>query len=166
MAAYEAEYLNDRGRATQRLRRRTRLIPRQLEALRWLESLVAQSPQPGDSVAAWLNPALAGHLEAAAIFALAQLAERINAVGPRWYTGIKAMGHGKALRSVEWLKDVANTQQDSVALQPGRHVASARSKLYACELNAVVAPATAIRPLKKFIVPAELDGTHELYRRP
>ena len=36
MAAYEAEY----GRATQRLRRRARLIARQLEALRWLESLV------------------------------------------------------------------------------------------------------------------------------
>ena len=41
-----------------------------------------------------------------------------------------------------------------------------RSKLYAYELNAVVAPATAIRPLEKFIVPAELDGTRGLYRRP
>ena len=40
------------------------------------------------------------------------------------------------------------------------------SKLYAHELNAVVAPATAIRPLEKFIVPAELDGTNGLYRRP
>ena len=39
-------------------------------------------------------------------------------------------------------------------------------KLYAHELNAVVAPATAIRPLEKFIVPAELDGTSGLYRRP
>ena len=61
IAAYEAEY----GRATQRLRRRARLIARQLEALRWLESLVAQSPKAGDSVAAWLNPTLASHLEAA-----------------------------------------------------------------------------------------------------
>jgi site-specific recombinase XerD len=34
------------------------------------------------------------------------------------------------------------------------------------ELNAVVTPATAIRPLEKFIVPAELDGSHGLYRRP
>ena len=39
IAAYEAEY----GRATQRLRQRARLIARQLEALRWLEGLVAQS---------------------------------------------------------------------------------------------------------------------------
>ena len=41
-----------------------------------------------------------------------------------------------------------------------------RSQLYAHELNAVVAPATAIRPLEKFIVPAELDGSRGLYRRP
>jgi len=162
MAAYEALYSNDRGRATQRLRRRARLIARQLEALRWLEGLVAQSPKAGDSVAAWLNPTLASHLEAADIFTLAQLVERINGIGRRWYAGIKAMGEGKALRIVEWLRE----HQDSMELQLGCHVAMARSKLYAHELNAVVAPATAIRPLEKFIVPAELDGTHGLYRRP
>jgi hypothetical protein len=38
-------------------------------------------------------------------------------------------------------------------------VALPRSKLFAHELRAVVAPATAIRPLEKFIVPAALDGT-------
>jgi site-specific recombinase XerD len=158
VAAYETEY----GRATQRLRRRARLIARQLDALRWLESLVAQSPRAGDSVAAWLNPALAGHLEAADIFTLAQLVERINGIGRRWYAGIKAMGEGKALRIVEWLRE----HQDSIELQLGRHVAMARSQLYAHELNAVVAPASDIRPLEKFIVPAELDGTRGLYRRP
>ena len=81
IAVYEAEY----GRATQRLRRRARLIARQLEALRWLEDRVAQSPKAGDSVAAWLNPTLASHLEAADIFTLAQLVERINGVGRRWH---------------------------------------------------------------------------------
>ena len=162
IAAYEAEY----GRATQRLRRRAQLIARQLEALRWLESLVAQSPKAGDSVSAWLNPTLASHLEAADIFTLAQLVERINGVGRRWHAGIKAMGEGKALRIVDWLQDVANTHQASIALQLGRHVAMPRSKLYAHELQAVVLPATDIRPLEKFIVPAELDGTRGLYRRP
>ncbi len=144
VVAFEAEY----GPATQRLRRRSRLIARQLEALRWLEGLVAQSPKAGDSVAAWLNPTLASHLEAADIFTLAQLVERINGMGRRWYAGIKAMGQGKALRIVEWLQEVANAHHDSIELQLGRHVAVARSKLYAHELNAVVAPATAIRPLK------------------
>ena len=166
IAAYEALYSNDRGRATQRLQSRSRLIVRQLEALRWLESLVAQSPKAGDSVAAWLNPTLASHLEAADIFTLAQLVERINGIGRRWYSSVKAMGEGKALRIAEWLRDVANAHQDSLELQLGRHVAMARSKLYAHELQAVVAPATAIRPLEKFIVPAELDGTCGLYRRP
>ena len=162
IAAYESEY----GRATQRQRRRARLIARQLEALRWLEGLVAQSPKAGDSVAAWLNPTLASHLEAADIFTLAQLVERINGVGQRWYAGIKAMGEGKAQRIVEWLQTLANTHQDSIALQLGRHVAMPRSKLYTHELQAVVLAATDIRPLEKFIVPAELDGTRGLYRRP
>jgi site-specific recombinase XerD len=162
LIAYEAEY----GRATQRLRNRARLISRQLEALRWLEGLVAQSPKAGDSVAAWLNPTLTSHLEAADIFTLAQLVERINGVGRRWYAGIKAMGEGKALRIVEWLRDVANVNPDGTELQIGRHVALARSKLYAHELSAVVAPATAIRPLEKFIVPVELDGSLGLFRRP
>ena len=154
IAAYEAEY----GRAMQRLQRRGKLIARQLAALRWLEDTIAQPPRAGDSVAAWLNPTLAGHLEAADIFTLAQLVERINGVGRRWYAGVKAMGEGKALRIIEWLQNVVGTHPESLALQLGRHVAVARSQLYAHELNAVVAPATDIRPLEKLIVPAELDG--------
>ena len=162
IAAYEAEY----GRATQRLRRRARLISRQLDALRWLEALVAQSPKAGDAVAAWLNPTLAGHLAGADILTLAQLVERINGVGRRWHAGIKAMGAGKAPRVVAWLREVVDSHDDSLALQLGGHVAVARSKLYAHELQAVVAPATDIRPLEKFTVPAELDGSRGLYRRP
>ena len=156
--AFEAEY----GKASARQKRRATLIARQLDALRWLEGLIAQSPRAGDAVAAWLNPALANHLEAADILTLAQLVERINGIGRRWYAGIKAMGEGKAQRIVEWLRE----HQDSIGLQLGHHVAMARSQLYAHELNAVVAPATDIRPLEKFIVPAELDGTRGLYRRP
>ncbi|HRO60411.1 MAG TPA: tyrosine-type recombinase/integrase, partial [Burkholderiaceae bacterium] len=38
--------------------------------------------------------------------------------------------------------------------------------LFAHELRAIVAPATEIRPLEKFVVPAELDGSQGLYRRP
>ena len=162
IAAYEAAY----GRATQRLRRRARLIARQLEALRWLQGMVAQSPKAGDAVAAWLNPKLTGHLEAADIFTLAQLTERINGIGRRWHASIQGLGAGKAQRIVDWLQDVAQADDVGMALQLGPHVALARSQLYAHELNAVVQPATDIRPLEKFIVPAELDGTRGLYRRP
>jgi len=158
IAAYEAEY----GTATQRLSRRARLIKRQLEALRWLEGLVAQSPRAGDGVAAWLNPSLAEKLEAADIFTLAQLVDRINGLGLRWYTGLKALGEAKAQRIVDWLRQY----EASIGLQLGRHVVRPRSELYRHELAAVVQPATAIRPLEKFIVPAELDGRAGLYRRP
>ena len=162
IAAYEAEY----GRETQRLRRRARLIARQLEALRWLEGLVAQQPSAGDAVASWLNPGLASHLHAADIFTLAQLVERINGVGRNWYVGIKAIGARKAARIVEWLREVARVEQNQQALQLGSHVELPRSQLFAHELKAVVAPATDIRPLEKFILPAALDGTQGLYRRP
>ena len=156
--AFEAEY----GKASTRQKRRTKLIAKQLDALRWLEGLIAQSPRAGDGVAAWLNPTLASHLEAADIFTLAQLIERINGIGRRWYAGIKALGEGKARRIVEWLRE----HEATVGLQLGRHIDQPSTKLYMHELNAVVAPASEIRPLEKFIVPAELNGMRGLYRRP
>jgi hypothetical protein len=51
---YHARY----GTLLQRQARRSRLIARQLEALAWLERLVAQPPQAGDALAAWLHPDL------------------------------------------------------------------------------------------------------------
>ena len=150
------------ARAGRSRERRARLVAKQLDALRWLEALVAQPPRAGDALAAWLNPTLAAHLEAADIFTLAQLVERINGIGRRWFAGIRAMGEGKAQRIAEWLRE----HEATIGLQVGRHVAQPRSRLFAHELNAVVSPATEIRPLEKFIVPAELDGSRGLYRRP
>ena len=157
-AAFEAEY----GKASARQKRRAKLIGRQLDALRWLEGLIAQSPRAGDAVAAWLHPTLASHLEAGDIFTLAQLIERINGIGRRWYAGVRAMGEGKAQRIIEWLRE----HEASIGIPLGRHIEQPASKLYMHELNAVVAPASEIRPLEKFIVPAELNGTRGLYRRP
>jgi site-specific recombinase XerD len=162
IAAFEKAY----GRATARQRKRAKLITRQLEALRWLEGLLAQAPRAGDAVAAWLHPSLASHLEAADIFTLAQLVERVNGIGQRWHASIKALGAHKAQRIVAWLHDIGNTQPGVAALQLGRHVALPRRKLFAHELNAIVAPASDIRPLEKFIVPAALDGSQGTYRRP
>jgi alkylhydroperoxidase family enzyme len=79
IAAYEVAH----GSASARQRRRGRLIERQLDALRWLESLVAQPPRAGDSVVCWFELALAQHLEAAGLVTLARLVERINGVGRR-----------------------------------------------------------------------------------
>jgi site-specific recombinase XerD len=155
---YQARY----GTRALRQSRRSRLIGRQLEALAWLERLVAQAPESGDAVASWLHPDLAAHLEAAGIFTVRQLIDRINGLGLRWWTGIRAVGAAKAERIMDWLRG----HQASIGLSIGAHVQVQRSKLYDHELARVVPRATAIVPLEKFIVPAELDGSNGLYRAP
>ena len=156
--AYEKEF----GSASRRASRRARLVARQLEALRWLESMVAEPPRAGDAVASWLNPTLARHLEAAGIFTIAQLVERINGIGKRWTASLHSLGVAKGQRIEAWLRE----HEATLGLAVGRHVAVARSQLYSHELQAVVQPATGIRPLEKFLVPEELDGSRGAYRRP
>lgn len=158
LEAYQAEY----GSITQRQSRRLRLIQKQLDALLWLEQLVAQPPLSGDALAAWLHPDLADRLEAASLFTVRALIDHINGTGKTWWRGIQALGVAKAARIEEWLRAHAST----IGLSIGNHVLVKRSKLYAHELDRVVARATAIVPLEKFIVPAALDGSAGLYRAP
>jgi site-specific recombinase XerD len=158
IGAFEAEY----GRASQRSSRRARIVQRQLEALRWLETLVAQPPRAGDAVAAWLNPAVATKLEAADIFTVAQLVERINGVGRRWAASIQGVGEGKAARVLQWLKD----NEATIGAAVGAHALLPRASLYRHELQRLVPAATDIRPLEKLVVPAALDGRAGAFRRP
>src|SRR5450631_2689736 len=68
------------GTDAERRSRRARLIRRQLEALQWLEQLVAQDPGAADGVAAWFAPSIASRLEKAKLRTLADLVARINGV--------------------------------------------------------------------------------------
>ena len=156
--AYEAHYRAELSRA----KRRRRLMQRQLEALQWLQQLVAQPPSAGDAVGSWLSTSLSAHLEAADIFTLAQLVERINGVGNRWHAGIPGLGPAKARRIEAWLKEHERT----IGMGLGAHIERPRHTLFKHELERVVQPATDIRPLEKFRPPAELDGSKGLYRRP
>lgn len=156
------QYQEQYGTATQRQSRRSRLIAKQLDALRWLENLVAQPPQAGDALASWLHPDLADHLEHAGILTLRQLVERINGIGLRWWASIPAIGAGKAERILMWLR----AHQVTLGIALGAHVTVKRSKLYRHELQRVVPRATAIVPFDKFIVPAALDGSAGMYRAP
>lgn len=73
--AFEAEY----GRAGKRQTRRLR--HQGLEPAQRVELLLDQPrkpPRAGDAVSAWLKPSIALRLEAAGIFTLAQLLERIK----------------------------------------------------------------------------------------
>ncbi len=155
---YQAQY----GSATHQQSRRRRLIARQLDALAWLERLVAQPPQGGDAIASWLHPDLVVHLEAAGLFTVHHLVDRINGMGKRWWTGIRAIGTAKAARIIDWVA----THEATTGLPIGAHVNIKRSKLYAHELDRVVPRATAIVPMEKFIMPTALNGADGLYRAP
>ena len=135
--------------------RRARVIERQLEALRWLEGLVAQDPRPLDGVAAWLNPAVAARLERAGLGTLFSLVERINGVGARWWAQVPGIGERKATRILDWLQ--AN-EEVLGGLRVGRHAAQPRAQLAPALLASVVPPSTSLVPYEKFVVPPALDG--------
>ncbi len=112
----------------------------------WLEEQIAEPPRAGDAIGAWFSAPITGHLQASGITTIAELLNRINGIGRRWYGSVKAIGATKAARIEEWLR----AYEDSIGTAIGRHVTIARSQLYAHELAAVMAPATDIRPLKSW----------------
>lgn len=158
LARYETVF----GKSAVRRSRRSRVLLKQLEALRWLEALVAQPPVSGDPIASWLHPDLARHLQAAGLFTLRALVDRINGIGRRWWASVPAIGVVKAGRIIEWL----TVHEGSLGMVVGAHVRIERLKLYAHELEKVVPKATAVVPLVKFIVPHELDGSAGRFRAP
>ncbi len=162
-AAEQAEaYAEAFGEAAAGNSRRRRVMDRQLEALRWLEGLVAQDPQAGDAVSSWLAPALADRLERAGIPTLFALVERINAIGARWWGGVPGIGATKGERILEWLR----AHEASIGVAVGPHVAKKRTALLPAELDLVVPPATALVPLEKFLTPSALNGSAGRFRAP
>ena len=161
-AEQQEAYAEAFGAGTHKYSRRARLIARQLEALRWLEQLVAQEPGASDGVAAWFAPSIASRLEKARLHTLAELAARINGVGARWWTSVPGVGDRKAKRIVDWLR----LYESSTGLPIGSHVAALRTQLQPVELDRVVAPATALVPFEKFLLPSDLDGSEGRFRAP
>jgi site-specific recombinase XerD len=170
LGAFEAEYRE----VLRHARRRERLIERQLEALGWLESLtrqfpqtrrVAQPPCASDAVDVWINPLLARHLKRAGLATLGELVQRINGIGLRWYAPIRGLGPVKAERILKWLRDHEASIAASGGSALGQHIDRPRAQITRVELDGVTAPATAVRPLEKLIVPRPLDGSGGLNRR-
>lgn len=155
-------YQEHYGAARVRPSKRARLVVRQLQALQWLETLVAQPPRAGDAVSAWLQPELASHLQQADINTLGELVARINGIGLHWWRSIRAVGSIKATRLVDWLM----LHQASIGVPIGSHVTTTRANLESWQLQRVVKRDTAIVPLDKLIVPAQLDGRSGAYRVP
>lgn len=159
-AEQREEYATEYGGTNRHAARRQQLVNRQLEALRWLEEQVAQDPQPGDGVSAWLAPALATKIEGAGMPTIFTLIERINAMGSRWWTGVPGIGETKATRIVEWLVTYAKV----IGMPIGAHALTKRTELQAGVLDAIVLPSTSLVPLEKFIVPSDLDGSAGRFR--
>lgn len=161
LAAFEEAWgAETEGRRQQSKRRR--LVDRQLEALSWLEGLASRAPRADDPVEDWLAPALAQRVAAAGMPTLRSVADRIQAVGMRWWTTVPAVGPTKAARIVEWLR--VHQQETGLALGP--HAFAPISRLGRAALQPVVPPATAVRPLEKFVVPEALRGRTGHFRAP
>jgi site-specific recombinase XerD len=158
LAAFENRY----GNASTRQSRRARLIAKQLEALRWLEDLIAQPPMAGDPIVCWINPDLAARLNRAGLLTVRQLIGHINGTGQRWYTAIPAIGAGKAQRITDWLR----LHEASLGMTLGSHVRVTRAQLGPGQLARVVPRQTGIVPLNKLIVPHALDGHDGRFRAP
>lgn len=142
--------------------RRSRVIAKQLEALQWLEDLVAQAPKPGDGVGAWFAPALADKMERSGLPTLFSLVQRINGIGARWWTGVPGIGTLKASRVVAWLR----MHEGTIGVAVGGHVDAPRTKLRGVDLVHVVPAGTALVPLEKLVVPEVLSGKEGAFRAP
>jgi integrase len=158
----EAAYIEEYGAGVVGLSRRAELIARQIEALRWLEDLVAEAPRATHTVGNWFMPELAARMEKANIHTLQDLVDRINGIGARWWTGLPGIGALKGERIADWLR----MNEASIGMEIGEHVAKPRTQLQPALLAGVVPAATALVPLEKLIVPAALNGSAGRFRAP
>jgi site-specific recombinase XerD len=77
--------------------RREKLRARQLQLLKTLEGVAAETPLSSDLVSGWFDDLTATKLISAGMLTLADLGARI-AVGGRWYSALPAVGRTKAQR--------------------------------------------------------------------
>ncbi|MCC7545340.1 MAG: tyrosine-type recombinase/integrase, partial [Aquabacterium sp.] len=77
--------------------RRENLRTRQLQLLKALESVAAETPLPSDLISGWFDDVTAHKLIAAGMVTLADLGAKI-AVGGNWFSALPAVGRTKATR--------------------------------------------------------------------
>ena len=148
--------------AARRRERAARLRQRQREALAWLERRIVQDPEAGDPVAAWFADAIVRRLHVGGIYTLHQLAERIDGVGRGWWRGVPGIGPASGARLQRWVGEHAET----LRVRLGAHTTVPRRQLDVHALVAAKPRVTAIVPLERFRVPADLDGAHGRFRAP
>jgi len=142
-------------------RKRQRLISRQLEALKWIEPLIAADPVREDWVAAWFDETISKRLLLAGLPTLGHLLDCIASAGYRWWVGVPRLGEKGAARIVAWLRGY----EASLGAIPEQSLVPLRSM----STNALIQQrqsSTGIVPLESFAAPADLDGREGSNRYP
>jgi site-specific recombinase XerD len=147
--------------ADKKSRQRQKLISRQIEALVWVEQLLATDPVPGDLVSAWFDGAVADRLILADIPTIDALMDRIRHKGYRWWMTVPKLGEKGATRVVQWLRGY----ELALGSLPD-HVLSPLRTLSVPVRLGQRHPQTAIVPIEAFVVPANVDGTSGSNRWP
>lgn len=140
-------------------KRRARLVQRQVDAIRRLESLVAAAPQPHDPLAAWLDAESVKRLGAVGLHRLHELTEYINRHGFKWHKRVPRIGKDGAARLLQWLGHHEATL--------GRLEQFALAPVGTLDVAALAPPpATGVVPLERFLVPSALSGFDGENRKP
>jgi site-specific recombinase XerD len=141
--------------------KRQRLINRQLEALKWIEPLIAADPVREDWVAAWFDETISKRLLLAKMATLGDLMDRIARSGYRWWVGVPRLGEKGAARIVAWLRGY----ESSLGAIPEQSLVPLRS-IATSALIQTRQTCTGIVPLESFSSPADLDGRDGSNRYP
>jgi len=97
IAEMYAEAYPPTGKSDYKANRRSKLRERQLQLLKRLEQLAAETPSPTDLVSGWFDEVIAQKLLNAGMLTLSDLNQKIG-TGGRWYRGMPAVGEHKARR--------------------------------------------------------------------
>ena len=139
--------------ADKKSRQRQKLMSRQIDALVWIENLLATDPVPEDLVSAWFDPIVANRLVLADIPTIRALLDRIQRKGYRWWMTVPKLGEKGASRIVQWLRGYESTlgELPDHSLAPLRTLALPR-------LLQNRDSQTAIVPIESLAVPEPING--------
>jgi site-specific recombinase XerD len=140
-------------------KRKARLVQRQMEALRRLESLVATKPYPDDLLEAWLDAETAKRLASVGVLRIRDLVAYLNRHGFRWYRRVPRIGVEGAKRLTAWLghHEASVGRLEQFALKPVDQLDVA---------TLAPRPTADVVPIERLVVPVELSGADGANRKP
>ena len=156
----EALYGEEFGTGGTGAQRRARLRERQLDALHWVEQHLISQPRPTDRVDGWFDGSVARRLLVTGVLTIEQLIRYINDHGYRWWANVDRVGEKGALRVTRWLDE--NAAEIGLSLFP--QAKTKRRALAVSEIANGLPKLTAIVPLERLLIPAELGGANGRYR--